>query len=380
MKEHKVIPLTDIGRGAGIVQMTYIQRAIKMKHFRETWGRISEQSYEELEQWILGVGGIVLKKNVTTGYVNAVYEVQQCVCKIIYEHGASYDIAIASDYEDEVTRFEEQLMKRLPIIKAEDNRIPISFWALGSRGPTSRNRRIDVPSWSDIKQNYPKGVLESLDELMNLKPDKSGQLILFHGEPGTGKSYAIRTLLNEWRDWCNSDYIVDPEKFFGSSAEYMMTTLLSCSGLEDGFEDYPPSQPIDENGKNPADFWRLFIIEDGDEFLTDDAKVRSGQALSRLLNVVDGMIGQGLRILVLVTTNEPLGRLHPAVTRPGRCLANIEFRTFTYRESLEWFKKNNIFDSEIKNDNQTLAELYHQLGTIKSVKAEKKKRKVGFVE
>ena len=48
-----------------------------------------------------------------------------------------------------------------------------------------------------------------------------------------------------------------------------------------------------------------------------DAKERTGQALSRFLNVVDGLIGQGLRLLVLVTSNEELGKLHPAVSRPG---------------------------------------------------------------
>lgn len=33
------------------------------------------------------------------------------------------------------------------------------------------------------------------------------------------------------------------------------------------------------------------------------------------------MVGQGLRVLVLVTTNELLRRLHPAVAQPGRCAA-----------------------------------------------------------
>jgi hypothetical protein len=52
-----------------------------------------------------------------------------------------------------------------------------------------------------------------------------------------------------------------------------------------------------------------------------DAKEQAGQGLSRFLNVVDSIIGQGLRVLILVTTNEPLRRLHPAVSRPGRCAA-----------------------------------------------------------
>jgi hypothetical protein len=64
-----------------------------------------------------------------------------------------------------------------------------------------------------------------------------------------------------------------------------------------------------------------------------DAKARTGQALSRFLNVVDGLIGQGLRLLVLVTSNEDLGKLHPAVNRPGRCIQKILFQPFTSVEA-----------------------------------------------
>src|SRR5580693_325056 len=45
---------------------------------------------------------------------------------------------------------------------------------------------------------------------------------------------------------------------------------------------------------------------------------------ARLLNLTDGMLGQGRQVLVAVTTNEDLRQLHPAVVRPGRCLAHIE--------------------------------------------------------
>jgi hypothetical protein len=66
-------------------------------------------------------------------------------------------------------------------------------------------------------------------------------------------------------------------------------------------------------------------MEDTGEMLSADAKERAGQGLSRLLNVVDGLIGQGLRILVMITTNERVGTLHPAVSRAGRCALAHEF-------------------------------------------------------
>jgi hypothetical protein len=52
--------------------------------------------------------------------------------------------------------------------------------------------------------------------------------------------------------------------------------------------------------------WRLLIIEDCDELIRGDAKKATGEALSRLLNVTDSRLGQGLKVLSCITTNEGL--------------------------------------------------------------------------
>jgi hypothetical protein len=51
------------------------------------------------------------------------------------------------------------------------------------------------------------------------------------------------------------------------------------------------------------------------------------------------LLGQGQRCLLLVTTNEPIGRLHPALRRPGRCWAQIEFTPFSGREAATWLRR-----------------------------------------
>ena len=58
--------------------------------------------------------------------------------------------------------------------------------------------------------------------------------------------------------------------------------------------------------------------------------------LGRLLNLCDGILGHGLRVLVLLTTDEDLGQLHPAVTRPGRCLSQIEFEPLLIAAARRW--------------------------------------------
>jgi hypothetical protein len=85
-----------------------------------------------------------------------------------------------------------------------------------------------------------------------------------------------------------------------------------------------------------------------------------GQGLSRFLNVVDGLIGQGLRILVLVTTNEEIKKLHPAVARPGRCAANVSFGPLSQDEADAWLGERGA-DATVDGA-ATIAQLYALAG------------------
>jgi SpoVK/Ycf46/Vps4 family AAA+-type ATPase len=113
----------------------------------------------------------------------------------------------------------------------------------------------------------------------------------------------------------------------------------------------------DEEGEAPT--WRLIVIEDADELLRADAKRETGQSLSRLLNLADGFIGRGLRTLIMITTNEPLGRLHPAVVRPGRCLAEIEFPLLGREEAAALLDPGQDVDREL-----SLAEVFERRGDV----------------
>jgi SpoVK/Ycf46/Vps4 family AAA+-type ATPase len=129
--------------------------------------------------------------------------------------------------------------------------------------------------------------------------------------------------------------------------------------LEAWLYDDDPNSPMPplhrlKNGPANQNPWRLLIIEDAEEFLNPKAKDIVGQALSRLLNVGDGFIGQGLNILVLMTTNVPLTDIHPAVKRPGRCMVNIEVPSMTRQQAEAWLEA--PLPATLKEP--TLAELY----------------------
>jgi hypothetical protein len=162
----------------------------------------------------------------------------------------------------------------------------------GGHGPRSDRRSIEALEWKEVERNYPRATRERLEGLMRaFVPGEGGRLLLWHGAPGTGKTSAVRALAWEWREWCEVHCVVDPESLLGGMPEYLMQVL---DGLAEEVED------DDER-------WRLLVLEDTGELLSPDAKDRTGQGLSRLLNVADGLLGQGLRVLVLVTTNEPVG-------------------------------------------------------------------------
>ena len=107
------------------------------------------------------------------------------------------------------------------------------------------------------------------------------------------------------------------------------------------------------------------VLEDCDELIRADAKQSSGQALGRLLNLTDGLVGQGLEVLVCITTNEELGRLHPAVIRPGRCLAHIHIGRLSQTEATAWLGPDS--DVHIGAEGVTLAELYALRGDFDQV-------------
>jgi hypothetical protein len=151
---------------------------------------------------------------------------------------------------------------------------------------------------------------------MAVTPDTvHGRLVLLHGAPGTGKTTVLRTLARQWRAWCQADVVLDPEALSGDPG-YLTDVVLG----ED--EDDPP--------------WRLLLLEDCDELIRGQAGPPAGQPPSRLLHLTDGMPGQAGQVAVAITTNQDVRPLHPAVVRPGRCLAHIEIGPLGAAEASAW--------------------------------------------
>jgi hypothetical protein len=262
--------------------------------------------------------------------------------------------------------------------------VPVTFWTYGLQGPQQSWRPIAVPGWDEIEPNYRASTRARLAAIMrDFRPAHGGQLILWHGPAGTGKTFALRALAWEWRGWCEFSYIVDPDAFFGQHADYLMSVLLGEGDgrafhmmRRGGWTHYATLGVVlegeDEEETEPP--WRLLVLEDAGELIQADARAAAGQGLSRFLNVVDGLIGQGLRVLVLVTTNEEIRKLHPAVVRPGRCAANIEFGPLPATEAAEWLSAQGL--DERPQSPVSLASLYARV----EGRSPEETRLVGFAD
>lgn len=222
-----------------------------------------------------------------------------------------------------------------PIVDTPAEKVSIDFWQKSS-GMYTTTRTIEAPDWTEVTHHYPSEVQSSLAALVSTQlQEPDGRVLLWHGPPGTGKTSAIRSLARSWRSQARFQVVLDPEPVFSNAASLMQVVL-------------------DEDGDDESTKWRVLVIEDADEIVRADND-RTSQSLSRLLNIGDGIVGQGLKVLILLTTNEPPSRLHPALTRPGRCMSEIFFRRFRREEAAKAFPDRDIAASG--NNDLSLAEI-----------------------
>jgi hypothetical protein len=262
-------------------------------------------------------------------------------------------ITMAMADAETLASYKKKLEDAAVDIDVKDN-IQINFWYDSRHGPQNKSCELEVPSWEEIAMNYPLIMRNSLAELITLHPKDGlsthGKLIILQGSAGVGKTYYIRALAKAWKNWCNFNYIIDTDQFFSAEgASYMMRVLTE---FDDANEDnnYAESVSYDNSpavlglqmGISRSSKYNLLIIEDAGELISIDAKLQTGQALARLLNVTDGLMGQGIKLFVLITTNENLESLNTAVSRPGRCLAKIAFDKFSISEANTWLENNKL--------------------------------------
>lgn len=240
----------------------------------------------------------------------------------------------------EILETESQKLKKLiPQTDRAPEETEFHFWRKGRHGATNSERHLNCPSLEEINLNYSKSVVTEVNKLMALdKPEEHGSIVLWHGPPGTGKTHMIRALSRHWTNKFESvpEVILDPDRLFGE-ADYLYDVLIQ--------------EPWSNEGKR-----RLVIIEDHAAIFTEEARAKGG-AFSRLLNMTDGLVGQGQNLIFLLTANEKIEVIDDAIMRSGRCLQELYFPNLSVEEANHWAEQN--LEEKVSFDKEmSLSDLY----------------------
>jgi len=114
-------------------------------------------------------------------------------------------VEVAGETLEAATRLAAALRAALATEKSAPERVSISFWMRGEWGGDVRHREIDAETFAEIAGNYSAAVRVALEELIARRAPERGRLILWRGEPGTGKSHALRALVRAWTPWCSEE-------------------------------------------------------------------------------------------------------------------------------------------------------------------------------
>lgn len=169
---------------------------------------------------------------------------------------------------------------------------------------------------TDLDINYGQGFTEFHEELMDRFENENKGLVLFHGEPGTGKTYYIRHLL---REMANKNKIVI----------YMPPNMVDYM-VEPQFMSFISSQVkhYSEQG-----YFCVILIEDAEPLLASRSSDTRIQGVSNLLNMTDGLLNDMLNLQIICTFNVKVSKLDKALLRPGRLLARKEFKALPELEA-----------------------------------------------
>jgi len=210
-----------------------------------------------------------------------------------------------------------------------------------------------------IKENYNPEVIEELDFVVDAFKRKvpPGRICLLNGEPGTGKTHLIRTLLSR----IDNLFLILPSNMISSldKPEFIPFLLRIKSDYE---------KPI------------ILIIEDGDACLVP-RKADNMSTIACLLNISDGILGNLIDIKMIITSNSNIKDIDPAILRPGRLCKNISVNPLPYDRANAVYKR--LMEDETvsleKRKFYTLAEVYAFFNTKDLPKFEKIKTKsIGF--
>ena len=202
----------------------------------------------------------------------------------------------------------------------------------------------------DINKNYNNDFEAPYEKICSLiEEEGEASLMLFYGEPGTGKSTVIKHLIGKYPD---KDFI-------------FMDGALLCNVGQEKLMSYF----LDNNDT-------IFILEDCEKSLANRDH-NFNPVMPVLLNITDGIIADVLGIKLICTFNTALSNIDPALKRKGRLSMKYEFRKLAKDKCQEIVNTSDLIKEKFTvTEDMTLAELYNH--DDENDYSKKNTKKIGF--
>lgn len=210
---------------------------------------------------------------------------------------------------------------------------------------STKRVKTDKIELSEFNQDLPDDKIQKFIKEQN----KSG-ILIFHGEPGCGKTSYIKYLIQTNQD---------------KQFSYLGLDMLSN---QDKLREYVISRQKDD---------LVIIIEDCEKLLQSRNYGSSNTSLSDILNISDGLIGDQTNTKFIFTFNSNLRSIDSALLRKGRLKCRYEFKPLHGErlESLALKLGLKLSDRELK-EGLPLCDLYNYNSEVEV--EDKGRRRIGF--
>lgn len=236
---------------------------------------------------------------------------------------------------DKINTFEQPIKKSgISLVKSEMGHLDTEEYELS------------VPD-VDIELNYGSEFVNlhnTIIKRLNTKNDKG--IILFHGDPGTGKTSYIKYLT---RLITEKEILFIPPSMAESLSE-------------------PSIIPFLMEHKNS-----ILIIEDAEKVISDRALNGSSVGVSNILNITDGILGDCVNIQIIATFNMKREKIDNALLRKGRLICEHKFEPLSVEDSNKLLK--HLGKEKTVDKPTTLADIYNIDEELVRVE---NKTKIGF--
>lgn len=198
----------------------------------------------------------------------------------------------------------------------------------------------------DLNINYGEGFSKVNSNIQDFMNSSNTGLILFHGEPGTGKTSYVRYLLSN----------------LNKNIVYIPPNLLSKLASPEFLDFILKNKDL------------ILLIEDAEEIIMSREESGNSTGVSSLLNLTDGILGDCLKIKIIATFNMKLENIDKALLRKGRLVIRHKFSKLSVKDSNTLLKK--IGKNIITTEPMTLGEIYNFGGQDFFI--DENVRKIGF--